>query len=289
MVERLALGTVQFGADYGVAGAGRVAPAEVARILSAARERGIDTLDTAADYGESEQVLGEAGVDRWRTVTKLSPLPAGWSDGAGWVREEIFASLRRLRLPSVEGLLLHRPEDLLGDRGAGIYAGLLECRERGLVRKIGLSIYGPETLDAILPRFPVDLVQAPFNVLDRRLRDSGWLDRLASAGIEVHARSVFLQGLLLMPAAHRPPYFHRWEALWRRWSEWLRDNEAGALQACLRFALEPRGIARVVVGVDNLGQLEKVAEGVRQAAPLAPAELATDDLDLIDPSRWRLA
>jgi aryl-alcohol dehydrogenase-like predicted oxidoreductase len=284
--RRLALGTVQFGMDYGPEGR-KVPPSEIPRILQSARLGGMDTLDTAVAYGESEALLGGAGIEGWRVVTKVPALPADCRDPQAWVVATAKGSLSRLGVASLHGLLLHRPSDLLDAHGDAIYSGLQRCREEGLARKIGISIYDPGELAGIVPRYPMELIQAPFSVLDQRLRQGGWLERLKAAGVEVHARSVFLQGLLLMPDARRPRRFDRWDALWRRWQTWLGDNRVSALKACLHFALAHDELDRVIVGVDTPSQLREVLESVDGDCPLAPASLASDDVDLLEPFRWK--
>lgn len=284
---RLALGTAQFGQRYGLAGHG-TAPglAEAGSIVDRARTAGLDTLDTAIAYGESERWLGEIGVSEWQVVTKLPPVPRDCTDVAGWVLESIGGSLSRLKVGRLRGVLLHRPMQLLEDGGAALYAALVGLKERGLTEKLGVSVYAPSELDALVPRFRLDLVQAPFNVLDRRLLLSGWLARMYESGIEVHARSVFLQGLLLMDASARPARFDRWRPLWERWRRWLAAASLTPVQGCLGFALAHAQVSRVVIGVDSLAQLEDILGFVRGAGAEPPVDLGSEDLDLIDPSRW---
>jgi len=291
--RRLALGTVQFGLAYGVANrAGQVSAEDSARIVELAGEAGVDTLDTAIAYGESEERLGKIGVDRWRVITKLPAIPEGETDVAAWVRRSILDSLDRLHLPRVYGLLLHRPADLLGSHGSALYDALRSARDDGLAERIGVSIYDPADLDAITARFTPELVQAPFNVVDRRLATSGWLGRLRDAGSEVHVRSAFLQGLLLMGPADRPARFSRWSGLWATWHEWLAETGTSAVVACLGFVLSHREVERAVVGVDHPSQLLEIVAAARQAslAGLAvPIGLSSEDTDLINPSRWSTA
>lgn len=286
-VSRLALGTAQFGMRYGVANAQGMPDAnEVTAILHLARARGMDTLDTAIAYGESERTLGRAGVSEWRVVTKLPPLPADCEDVDAWVRDSVADSLARVGVPRLAGLLLHRSADLAGPRGARLAAALRAAREAEHCEKVGVSIYDPSELDATWPVLAPDLVQAPFNVFDRRLESSGWLARLASHGVEVHTRSAFLQGLLLMSADRRPARFAKWAPLLAQWDTWVADQGMPALQACLSFVLRHPQIDRVVVGVDGAGHLREVLDAAGAGGPVAPASLATSDLNLIEPSRW---
>jgi aryl-alcohol dehydrogenase-like predicted oxidoreductase len=287
---RLALGTAQLGLHYGVANrAGRVSSSDAAGIVGEARRAGIDTIDTAAAYGESEAVLGEAGVGGFHVVTKLPAIPGDAGDLEAWFERSLAASLARLRVERVYGLLLHKPQDLLTEAGGRLYDLLLRARASGRVRKIGVSIYSPRELDELRPAFPLDLVQAPFNVFDRRIEASGWMRRLKADGAELHARSAFLQGLLLMPPSDRPARFARWATLWRAWDEWLEGAGLTALQACVGFVLAHAEVDRLVVGVDSVAHL---AEIVASAAPLAELPgpvLSSDALDLIEPSRWSAA
>lgn len=283
----LAIGTVQFGLAYGVANqTGKVPPNEVAAILDRAASRGIDTLDTAIAYGDSERRLGDIGVGGWRVVSKLPPIEDDCDDPVAWVHTSLAGSLSRLRVPKLKGLLIHRSQDLLGRHGSGLYRGLLECRDTGKVEQIGVSIYNPEDLEVLLQQFDLDLVQAPFNIVDRRIATSGWLARLHASGIEVHVRSAFLQGLLLMNALDRPARFARWQPLWDAWSNWLRENSLTPLQACLGFALAQPEINRVVVGVDGLPQFEQILASAVMRDVVPPPSLTNSDPDLINPLSW---
>jgi hypothetical protein len=285
--QRLALGTVQFGLDYGIANqSGQVSQDEARSILDYAKAHGIGTLDTAINYGNSEQRLGEIGVTGWQVISKLPALPDRCQDVEAWVRSQVQTSLERLRITSLRGLLLHRPEQLLGKHGETIKHVLLALKRQGLVEKIGVSIYDPAELDPLVRRFQLDLVQAPFNVLDRRLITSGWMDRLARMNIELHTRSVFLQGLLLMPNTKRPDEFNRWQPIWQRWEQWLTETGLTPLQACLRNGLGQSGIARVIVGVDSLAQLKEILQAADGPAPELPEALHSNELNLIDPARW---
>jgi aryl-alcohol dehydrogenase-like predicted oxidoreductase len=284
---KLALGTVQFGLSYGIANQAGMVPVDAAAaIVRHARSAGMDTLDTAAAYGDSEARLGTIGVADWRVVSKLAPFPESCGDIPGWAVASAHASLARLNVPGLYGLLLHRPDQLLGPGGDRLFGALQQLKADGLVRKIGVSIYDPSELDALWGRYPCDLVQAPFNLLDRRLITSGWLTRLASGGVEVHVRSVFLQGLLLMPRESRPAVFRRWERVWAALDRWLLETGLTPLEACLRDALSVRGIARIVVGVDSLRQLTDILAAADGHTGRIPDELRTDDRDLLNPARW---
>jgi len=283
---RLALGTVQFGLPYGIANRGRqTAIDEIGAMLSIAAAKGIATLDTAIAYGESEKILGEVGVGGWRIVTKLPPVPDSCPDVAGWVEREIAGSLDRLRVNQLYAVLLHRPEQLLTRHGETLFSALQALKRSGVTGRIGLSTHGPEELDR-LDGFPIDLVQAPMSILDRRMIDSGWARRLKDGGVELHARSAFLQGLLLMPAADRPAKFDRWRPVWHRWDAWLAERGLTPLEACLGALTPLEEVDRIVVGAIDSAQLEEIAAASACRLEDLPDWPGPLDPDLISPARW---
>jgi len=288
--NRLALGTVQFGIPYGVANqSGQVDRDVVVEILNEAYGAGLNTVDTAIAYGDSELRLGEAGLVNWNVITKLPAMPGSVSNVRSWVNESVSSSFKRLGVSRVRGLLVHHSHQLLGRRGQLLQQALKELKEKGAVEKVGVSIYAPQELDEIWPRFTPDLVQSPFNIFDRRLAESGWLKRLHDSGTEIHVRSVFLQGLLLMERKDRPNKFNRWDAVWDRWHNWLEEQAITPLQACLGFVKSQPEINRVIVGVDSLKQLQDIITSFEGPAIDPPIVLMSEDIDLINPSRWELS
>ncbi|MCG8523333.1 MAG: aldo/keto reductase [Pseudomonadales bacterium] len=285
---KIALGTVQFGLEYGVANAqGRVSRETAQEILDVARDLGVDILDTAAAYGNSEQVLGRAGIGDFKVVSKVPPGEVYAQAPRQWIENCIHQSLENLECNSLYGLLLHRPLELLEPNGERLYAALLSAKQKGLVEKIGVSVYGPEDLEK-LNHFHFDLVQAPMNILDRRLKNSGWLERLSLRGTEVHIRSAFLQGLLLMPDKRRPEYFAPWGALLSEYDTWRKTKGLTPVQACLGYLSSHPEIDRIVVGVDAPAQLKEIVAAVGTCLPSLPEALQTSDPGLINPALWKL-
>ena len=285
---KLALGTVQFGLDYGVANTiGQVDKNEVKKILTFAKQEGINTLDTAIGYGDSEKYLGQAGMDGWNVITKLPEIKAEHSDIDFWVNSQINNSLLHLNVLSVSGVLLHRPLQLLEKNGLRLWSSLEDLKERGIVKKVGFSVYEPDDLDKLWEAgFLPDIVQAPYNIFDQRLKDSGWLSKLNSNKIEVHTRSVFLQGLLLMSSDKRPKYFSKWNNIFDEWDLWLKINNISGIEAALNFVLSEDLIDKIIVGVDSKTQLREIISASKNYTSDVPKILNTADDMLINPSLW---
>lgn len=285
--RRLSLGTVQFGMPYGVANEhGQVTKSEAADLIRRSESAGIRSLDTASAYGASEEVLGAIGVAGWEVTTKLSAVPNSEPDVATWIRSQLHASLRRLQLDRVHAVLLHRPEQVLGPRGPELVDALNQIKQEGLVAKVGVSVYSPGELEPLFAKARFDIVQAPFSILDRRLAETGSAARLKEMGVELHARSIFLQGLLLVSDAQRPRKFDRWSTIWRTWAQWLGRNDLDASEACLLHALSIPEIDRVVVGVDEMAHLESVLATRMRPLPGLPEWPQRPPEELLDPSRW---
>ncbi len=286
---KLALGGAQFGMSYGVANTkGQLKADETSDILQLAYRQGVRLVDTAVLYGESEATLGIAGVQHWKVVSKLPELPAevtGREAVAHWVHHQVEGSLKRLRIQALYGLLLHRPLQLLGVQGADLYHALLETKAKKMVKKIGVSIYEPNELEHLFASMHFDLIQAPMNILDQRLLVSGWAERLEKMEVEVHVRSAFLQGLLLMSDNIRPFKFEAFQPIWNIWNDWLRINALTPLEACLSFVTQMPAVHQVVVGVDSFEHLSKILQ-VRSVSLTNLPNWGSVDPRLINPAMW---
>jgi aryl-alcohol dehydrogenase-like predicted oxidoreductase len=288
---KLALGTVQFGLDYGVSNtSGQVKFPEVKNILEEAKKYNIDTLDTAIVYGNSESILGKIGVDKFNVVTKLPSIPKDTSDIDLWVNNQVKSSLKKMRIDSVSALLLHKSSDLFETSKMQLFDSLCKLKDDGVVDKVGVSIYHPDELDALERHgIKIDIVQAPFNILDRRLETTGWLDKLNQEGVELHSRSVFMQGLLLQEKDQRDLYFNKWNYYFKKFDEWVNDTKQTPLDAALNFSYSNAAISKVIVGVQSKIQLIEIIKSISQHSKFSvPDELKIDDPMLINPTNWKL-
>ncbi|RAK69649.1 aldo/keto reductase [Hymenobacter edaphi] len=286
--QKLALGTAQFGLAYGINNThGRPADATVAAVLAEARTAGLTLLDTAAAYGDSEARLGqwlsEQAEASFGVVTKVA------AAAPAVVRSAVQASLARLQLPQVYGVLFHDFNALQQQPAA--WQGLQASRAAGLTARIGISLYHPWQAQWLLDRrgWDVDLLQVPYNVLDQRFATV--LPALAARGVEVHVRSAFLQGLLLRPLDALPTYF---EPLRPRLTQ-LRTLTAEAgipLEATLLlFAATAPGVSRVVIGVDTAANLRANVAAAQYLTPFSAlrpslAGLLETREELLLPYRW---
>lgn len=287
-MNKLALGTAQFGFKYGIANLeGKVKISEVNKILELAKYSNIDLIDTAISYGDSEKVIGNADIKDFKFVSKLPAFPKDCSDVNSWVNKQVQSSLTRLGISSLYGLLIHRPENLLGSSGKKLINALNLIKLNGLVTKIGISIYDPSECEQVMKFTRIDIVQAPLNIVDRRLVVSGLLTKLHSEEIEIHTRSTFLQGLLLLPSNKIPKSFNKWFKIWEKWSLELKKNDLSAAEVCLLYPLSLPEVDRVIVGVDNTDQLNELIKRSKSQKPQMDCSfMISNDQMLINPSNW---
>ena len=288
-MNKLAIGTAQFGMDYGIGSSpGKVNISEVKKILEHAKLTNIDMLDTASAYGKSEKILGELNVDEFKVVTKTRHfnIPKITDDALNLLNRDFEKSLKDLKLDSMYGLLIHHADDLMKPGASKIIEFIHNLKKTNKIRKIGVSIYENKHLSFVLENFDIDLVQLPLNIFDRRLIDNGMLKLLSQKGLEVHARSIFLQGLILMADSSRPRKFDRWDSLWKSWSEWLNDYKISPLEASIRYAMSFSEISKVLVGIDSINQLIEIVDAASGVLPPIPNELYTNDSLLLNPSNW---
>jgi aryl-alcohol dehydrogenase-like predicted oxidoreductase len=284
----LALGTVQFGLPYGVAGRAEPVPDdEVRAILDIAASAGIQILDTAPAYGDIEARLGGlTGALPFEIVSKIDALPPGSvpADAAGFVERSITRSQQRLGR-QLTTLLFHRADDLLGPCGDAIWAAAAAATRDDI--RLGVSCYSPASLVEIRRRYPVTVGQVPGNALDQRLADPGVATELHD--VEIHLRSAFLQGLLVMPtreASGRVPAAA--DAL-SAWSAWCDQQRLRPVTAALAVARGLPGVRYCVVGVDRPAHLSEIVDAWRDASPIKATDLGCTAPDVIDPRRWAAA
>ncbi len=287
----LGLGTVQWGMSYGVANTtGQTPQKEVEDILDEARKHGISVLDTASQYGEAESVLGQNVLDGFRIITK-TPSFAKSEISAEQVAElssTFRRSLDRMSCERLYGLLLHRVDDLFVPGGGALVLAMEDLKAQGLVNKIGVSVYDGPQIDAVLRVLRPDIVQLPLSVLDQRLLRSGHLEKLKEAGVEIHVRSVFLQGLLLMPLAQLSAYFEPLRPLLLRWHAAVAERGLTPTQAALAFVRDLPGVDVALVGVDSARQFRMCVADFAITTAFDGSGLACDEARYVNPINWKV-
>ena len=283
---KIALGTAQFGLNYGISNTlGQVKKDEIKRILSAALDAGITVVDTASAYGISESNIGQSGLSQALSiVTKVS------SEN---IHAQVEKSLKNLNCDSIDAVLFHNCELLLSCSGEDYFSQLEQLKTKGIVKRIGVSVYNPKELELLSERFNLDLIQAPVNWLDQRFIQPEIIDKLIEKNIKLHARSIFLQGLLLEPMIQNNAYFSQFN---NEFSQYNRVfNELGCNRLTFALAIiaqKAPHIENAIIGCCSQEQLTQLIDSYCAAKKLTLpsddvlASLASSNLALINPSQW---
>jgi aryl-alcohol dehydrogenase-like predicted oxidoreductase len=294
LCSKLGLGTAQWGLIYGAWNTHGIPDEDAVRaILQDAVDAGIGLLDTAQAYGVSEKIIGKqiSLSSKFQVFTKTRPLRSLLlkQDMHHQIIDELFNSFKYLNRDYVDGVLIHHADDLLSEVGDILWDGLQRLKKANKIGKLGVSVYYPEQLKKILNKFPIDIVQVPLNIYDQRFIKTGLLRTLRSQGVEVHARSVFLQGLLLQPWENLRGPFAGLQLHQKKLINNLENSRTTPYQASLFFCLMRQDVDRVIVGCETLEQLNKLTVTCRDALvnlPTDMAEYCLDNEDIINPSNW---
>ena len=287
MFAKLGLGTVQFGMAYGINNAnGQVASDDVRHILQRAYAAGIKVVDTAAMYGDAEVVLGDILQGSSLSFDIVSKVAENVrADG---VLQAFQETLRRLRCPALYGYLIHDINALKAD--PAIWDVCRQLRKEGRVQKIGISLYYPADLLWLLERGIVcDIVQVPYNVFDQRFADIFPL--LRQRHIEIHTRSVFLQGLFFVPEHELIPHFAGIKAALRALHELARQAGIPLHALLINFALHNPLVDTVILGVDSVGNFQENLNAFEYSRQYSAyhhqvEQFAVDDEQILLPFHW---
>lgn len=255
-------------------------------IIHHAVELGISCFDTAGGYGDAESILGKAKIQE-HVVSKLTP---GCADNAESTMKAIQVSLVHLGKERIYGYMFHRMEDM---EKKSLMSGMMKAKEMGLVEKIGVSVYSPQDALHAVRGGKIDIIQIPYNALDRRWDEAGFFSEAKQKNIEIYARSPFLQGILLMDldAVYHvnktfPPYIARFQEISHRYGY-------SPAEAAFLFSYSHPDIDYLVFGVDCLRQLQENFRMISKAVTFDEcyralfSELHAVPENLLNPSMWQ--
>jgi aryl-alcohol dehydrogenase-like predicted oxidoreductase len=286
---RLSLGTSQFGLDYGINNRrGKIPREEVFAILDFAAQEGIDALDTAPAYGDSENVVGDylkRSNNQFKIVSKLS------KESFPNVEKSIDLTLKRLGIKSIYGIIFHHFEDFR--QNPDYFKILEEYKMEGKIKKIGFSLYTPDALEDLFEKqVNFDLVQVPYNIFDQRF--GRYFLTLKKRGIEIHIRSIFLQGLFFMPLENLDFYFDGIKEQIQLLHNMSNEYGLAMVNLCIGFIFFNEHIDKMVVGVDTLENLKEIViashniDKVREIKEKL-LQMAIDDEKYLLPFNWQVA
>jgi len=288
----LAIGSAQFGMNYGATNQeGQVGFDEIQRIIDFCFSNGISKIDTAQAYGESEKVLGLAVKQKnfFKYISKLKP---GISENIGinqMIQEALFESLHNLKTDHLYAMMVHDSRDLIGNKGEEVFESMRELKIKGLVKKIGVSLYSTDELKQIIEKFDIDIVQLPMNLLDMRFKDEGLLTKLDILGVEIHFRSIFLQGILLASPEKLPIYFSPIMRHLCKIKDYCINEGISNIDCCLSpFKSFISKEHTIVAGVTSIHQISEIINSWNKCKNIEIPDFTINNEKYYNPSLWKI-
>jgi aryl-alcohol dehydrogenase-like predicted oxidoreductase len=242
--KKLIIGSANFGNQYGLKKT-KVSKIELNKIFRYLELNKINYIDTAKSYGDSEKLIGENNLLKFKIISKLPKLNKNVKNIRRWTLEKVYDTLRNVKKKKIYAILIHNPRDLLSKYGSQIYQTLIKLKKKKVIKKIGISVYNPHQADILIKKYKIDIIQIPFSVFDRRILQNNWIYKIKKKKIEIHVRSVFLQGLLLKNKI--PKYFKKWKAAFTRWNNFCKNAKISKNLAALKFVASCKEIDKIVL------------------------------------------
>jgi aryl-alcohol dehydrogenase-like predicted oxidoreductase len=284
--SKIALGTVQLGLTYGINNqTGKPDEKAAFEILDTAHRNGIQVLDSAEAYGNSLQVIGRYVRERenhsFRIISKFI------ADGNS-LTEKIEEQIASLSVAGLYGYMYHRFSDY---QAGSNREELLSLKGQSKIEKIGVSVYGTDELREVVNDPDIDIIQLPFNPFDSSEEKKELLRQAKSNRLEVHVRSVFLQGLFFREPATLTGNLQKLSAPLHEFLTIIRKHNLTPMQACLNYALHQSCIDYVVIGVETSGQLVENLSNIQHDLTKGVEEslesIRVDDKSMLNPAHWR--
>ncbi len=280
---RIVIGTANFGQKYGISST-KVEKQEISKILNYAWKKKIRLIDTANFYGKTEKIIGKINTKKFEFISKIK-LTKKILNNPELLKTSVINTLSDLKISKLYAVLIHNPSIFKQAKNKKIFEVLKELKLKRLVKKIGASIYTNQEINFVLKkRLDIDIIQLPSNIFDRRYTDLGWFKTLKRRKIEIHVRSIFLQGLILKSS--KPKSFNKWKKNFKKFEKWLDFNKISKVEACLNYIYKQKNINYIIIGIDRLNQLKQIMNIKIKKNINFPKFISKRDTQLINPTKW---
>jgi len=287
--ERLVLGTVKFGVAYGYDKMDKLDSGVAHKVLSKAYDLGMNYYDTAPSYGEAETILGDCFESRSvNFITKVLKVESSVIDDnqIDLLQKSFDKSLDRMSVECCYGLLIHDVGDLNKPGSEKIIDWIYALKDQGLVKKVGVSVYTPKEAKDLYELFSYDLIQLPCNLFDQRFITSNCLEWLKQKGVEIHARSLFLKGVLLRSGTISS-IPEKVNVQNERLTAYLDKKGWSRFDYCWHFANLTTDVDKWVIGASKTDHLDAFSTvSVLYEEIQEMSEWSINDQNSIDPRLW---
>ena len=282
-MNRLVIGTANFGQKYGLEKI-QVNSKEIKKILNYAWKKNIRYIDTANFYGETEKLIGKINDKKFKFISKIK-INQKLINNPKLIEYSVIKTLKNLKIKKLYALLIHNPNFLIRDKKKKIIKEINKLQSRGFLEKIGASIYSNNEIRYLLKNYKMNIIQLPSNIFDRRLKNLGWEKILKKNKIEIHVRSIFLQGLFLNKK--KLNYFKKWKENFKNFENWTKTKGISRVQACINYVYSQKKINKIVIGVDKLNKFKEILNIKIKRRIKHPQFIFKNENQLINPTKWK--
>ena len=285
--KKIIIGSANVNVSYGLK-KNKISGNKFKKLLNFAKTKKLRIIDTSPSYGDAEKVIGSINKN-FQIITKKTKISFSIKNKniEKWILNKLNSSQNNLKLKKIHGILIQDAKTLLTHRGKKIYYIIKKLKKLGIIKKIGISIYDFRILTKIIEKFKIDFIQAPFNILDQRLLHNKLNLKIKKKGIKIHARSIFLQGLLTEKNIKLPKKNSaELKKILSQWNDWTKKNNIDPLHACLEFILINKNIDKFVIGFNNLDQLKQVVNYKKKNINFSNFRIKIKNPNILDPRKW---
>ena len=286
-LKKICIGSANFGSYYGYKSS-KIKKKEFSKIFKYLKQKKIHYIDTAINYKNSEKIIGKYNKN-FKIITKIPNVPKSEKNPKKWIQKQILDSLKNLKCKKLYGVLFHHPPyEYKRINFLAIIKYLEYLRRKKIIKKIGISAY---TLDQIKRSFSIynfQIVQFQMSILDQNIYKSKLVKRLKKKNVEIHIRSIFLQGMLLSKLKNIPNKFNFLKKKIKFFENWVAKKKITRLEACLRFVIYSNFVDKVIIGTNNYSQLKETISTIQKISNkiYLPKKLKKLNSYTLNPSNW---
>ncbi len=288
--RKIILGTASLSSKYGRCNKKKfITKNEIKKIFNTAKKKNIYFIDTALNYGNNDEILSNYINTRYSVITKLPKINNNIKNIEKYYTELIIASLKKTKIKKFYSVLLHSPDQLLSKKnGRRIYNALLAIKKLNLTKKIGISVYSLKNTLKILKKFHLDIIQIPLNILNQDFCDNYFIKIIKKKKIEIHARSIFLQGVLLNKKFYKKKLFKKYSEIFEKIEKIKKDNNINSLELTINFSLKHKWVKKIIVGFNTAHHLKEILN-TKIINNINYSDLPIkNNQNLYDPRKWNI-
>lgn len=289
MIKKLIFGTANFVKNYGLV-RNKQTNKQIIQILKYLKKKKIFSLDTSIEYRSVDKKIKLSKFRKWKIITKINLQRfEKYKDEKKIIQELsilIKKNAKNIGVKQIHTLLIQNTNFLLTKNGHRFFFILKKFKKLSLVNRIGYSIYNFNTIKQLVRNFKPDMIQCPCNIFDNRISKKKISLFIKEKKIEIHARSIFLKGSLLLKAKNLPKQILQWREKYKEFDDWIEKNNHSRLEVCINFVLNNPLVNKVIIGADNLQQLKQILNIKKRRKIKIPKKFFLTDENLLNPSKW---